>query len=960
MYQILVDNELFCDSRVDDLAVIEPVVTLEANSAGTFTCTIPPDHPYIHLIKNRTSNIKVLRDNMEIFEGFCVWELTDFFNQKMIECEGSLSYLNDSILRPAHYHDMTTRQLLETYISQHNAQTEDYKHFRVGIVTARDSNDSITCNTNYESTLESIKKDLVDDYGGYIRVRNENGIRYIDYLEDSVNTNTQSVKLGVNMLDYESNIDSSELANAIIPLGAVIDTETDERVSIRSVNNGSDFIQNDVAVNMLGKIEKCVIFDTIETPSALLSKARKYLNETQFENLIITAKVIDLHYDNKEIEQFKILDKIRVVSSVHGLDRYFVLTHQTINLNDPEQDTFVLGKVEQLTLSAKTAAQSDEINKKIDNLPSYSSILEAAKNNATELIKLGQNGYISFTTDSDGRPTELLIMDTNSKETATKVWRFNASGLAYSNNGYDGQYGLAITMDGSIVADYVTTGTMAADRIKGGSLVLGGANNENGQFYLKDSYGNVLITMNKDGLSLSDNVRISANNIYGGRLILGGNGAYADIQVLDENGNQTGIWTKDGLFSIKGKIAGWNLTVDALWKGSDQLAHPNGKYLGVNGFSISDYFVVDNHGLWQKNPDFKPKQFQKLITQYAKDIQFTYSSTGYVRIYYINVPENTYSSFRVVVGSRLRTDKAAAIYVSRQFTKTFYTSILHPDYDSPDGNRLYYDSTLQTNVQCTDINLDSLKLKGNGSLYDKDIGQMTYDPNTDIFGWYLNSIEYNGTGEPLQIYKIEIVIDGKTTTYDGKMVCREKGTLFSTRTGEFTTENVMVTNDGIDVYDNAKIVGYLTKDEGTENYNIEKKYEITERGLMHKDVYYTQSYTGKAVYIDANGYFYSSSSSQRYKDDISYNTAMFDCHALYKLPVAVFRYKEECGGGDMMLGLIAEDVANIFPVAAVNNNDGIVETWDERVMIPALLKLIQEQNARIERLERVIENGKNQ
>src|SRR5574344_1456557 len=68
------------------------------------------------------------------------------------------------------------------------------------------------------------------------------------------------------------------------------------------------------------------------------------------------------------------------------------------------------------------------------------------------------------------RKNEILIMDTDDINTAQKVWRFNVNGLGYSSTGYHGEFGLAMTMDGSIVADYITAGTLAANLIKTGII----------------------------------------------------------------------------------------------------------------------------------------------------------------------------------------------------------------------------------------------------------------------------------------------------------------------------------------------------------------------------------------------------------------------------------------------------------------------------------------------------------
>ncbi|MBU5584548.1 hypothetical protein KQJ29_33765, partial [Enterococcus sp. S181_ASV_20] len=67
-------------------------------------------------------------------------------------------------------------------------------------------------------------------------------------------------------------------------------------------------------------------------------------------------------------------------------------------------------------------------------------------------------------------PQEILIMDTMDINTAKKIWRWNAGGLGFSSTGYNGTYGLAMTNNGAIVADLITTGTLQAINIIGVSI----------------------------------------------------------------------------------------------------------------------------------------------------------------------------------------------------------------------------------------------------------------------------------------------------------------------------------------------------------------------------------------------------------------------------------------------------------------------------------------------------------
>lgn len=87
--------------------------------------------------------------------------------------------------------------------------------------------------------------------------------------------------------------------------------------------------------------------------------------------------------------------------------------------------------------------------------------LETAISTATSLITGNSGGYVVIhDSNNDGKPDEILIMDTDDISTATKVWRWNQLGLGYSSTGYSGTYGLAMTANGEIVADYINTGVI--------------------------------------------------------------------------------------------------------------------------------------------------------------------------------------------------------------------------------------------------------------------------------------------------------------------------------------------------------------------------------------------------------------------------------------------------------------------------------------------------------------------
>lgn len=169
-----------------------------------------------------------------------------------------------------------------------------------------------------------------------------------------------------------------------------------------------------------------------------LSKTEEYKQYSNLETVnlgdTITAEILGLNYET------------RVIS----ID-YNVLKDMVTN--------FQIG-----TFRPTIASQINSLQQKVDTI-NPTSILEEAKSNATQLITTAMGGYIYKTQN------ELYIMDTDDPTTATKVWRWNINGLGYSSSGINGPYGLAMTMDGAIVADFITAGTLNTNVIQGyGSL----------------------------------------------------------------------------------------------------------------------------------------------------------------------------------------------------------------------------------------------------------------------------------------------------------------------------------------------------------------------------------------------------------------------------------------------------------------------------------------------------------
>lgn len=105
-----------------------------------------------------------------------------------------------------------------------------------------------------------------------------------------------------------------------------------------------------------------------------------------------------------------------------------------------------------------------------------------------------------------------------------------------------------------------------------------------------------------------------------------------------------------------------------------------------------------------------------------------------------------------------------------------------------------------------------------------------------------------------------------------------------------------------------------------------------------------------------------SSSSKRYKDHIGYMSSE-EAEKILDIPVVWFKYKDgylrsdDAFVGKPIPGFYAEDVEEHYPVAVQRNEDGSVEDWNYRTLIPAMLKMIQTMHSDIEQLKELLKKG---
>ncbi|PGK77795.1 phage tail spike protein [Bacillus thuringiensis] len=164
--------------------------------------------------------------------------------------------------------------------------------------------------------------------------------------------------------------------------------------------------------------------------------------------------------DYKHLQSVYMADTVTVEHQEDGIDiKAKVIAYKYDPIKKEYLDITIGNFKESFT---DVSGRVDLVQEELSNMPS--SILDAAKANATSLINSGFGGHVRV------YPDRILIMDTKDEKSAKKVWQWNLNGLGYSSTGVNGPYGTAITSDGRIVADFITAGTLSGNVVRGGEI----------------------------------------------------------------------------------------------------------------------------------------------------------------------------------------------------------------------------------------------------------------------------------------------------------------------------------------------------------------------------------------------------------------------------------------------------------------------------------------------------------
>lgn len=373
MYRIYSDGELIYDPNLPEYSILDGQLTLELNTSGSLTFTLPKSNPSYGRIQLMKSIITLYEDTRLVFRGRAYAPSVDLFQQEQMECEGELSFFNDTVQSPFELSTGDVRSFLQRLLTEHNRQVPKDKQFLLGNVTVTNSTqrgDITRSSTQYLSTWQCLKEKLLDELGGYLWIRHETSGVYLDYLKDISVIINQSVIQNVNLLDAKKETSVEELATVIIPLGAKLKNEQGEETHqylTLEKTTGSLAIRDETAIQQYGIITKVVHHEHITTPQALLQAGREDLAKALGVVTQCTLTAADLSKAGYEVSPFILGTKLQVNVPNLQLDQKLLIQRLSLDLLKPESSVLTIGTSEK-SLSYQQFKTSESIEKVTNNL----------------------------------------------------------------------------------------------------------------------------------------------------------------------------------------------------------------------------------------------------------------------------------------------------------------------------------------------------------------------------------------------------------------------------------------------------------------------------------------------------------------------------------------------------------------------------------------------------------------
>lgn len=605
MYQVNIGDKIIYYPGSDDATIFDTELNEEVGLAGEFKFKVPPTNPQYSLLTTGAL-VTILKDKKEFWRGEIRDVRYDFMKVADVYVLEDIAWLKDEYAAPVKITNQTYAQRLNAAITTYNANRPSERRFETGNITNVTSSANCNWTTEYEwSLLDSIRNCICKDTG-YIKIRRqyESGVlhRYVDVvrLEDYGVMANQAIEYGYNLLDYVKESDYGNLTNVLTPYGDEKDDDSEVYEDYSERIQGTT-ISNTDSINVYGRHAKAVVFDNVSTVAQLNALAQSYLTRYCQPQLTMEVQAIDLSMV-EDVDEIKIGDSVRVIAKPFAVDQSLFLTQIRRDIQNPDKNTLTLsGQVVRRTLTSQVIATIEAV----EELPEESSILKAARRNALNLLlDETQSGYVVYEYDANNKYIVAInICNGKTIELSTKRWRWSQTGFGYmernsTSAAWSGaEAKIAITMNGEIVATYITTGTMLADRMRGGELGLGGGSNgayKNGVLKIYDSNDQLIGKWTKDGIDID----VGDINLGNGNFHVTNAGAMTAKSGYIGNGS-----------------SGWHIGNTSIYNGCNGVdTDAAGTYVGTDGYrnqsgtgNNKKYTQIKNGKITSNDADIKGK-----------------------------------------------------------------------------------------------------------------------------------------------------------------------------------------------------------------------------------------------------------------------------------------------------------------------------------------------------------------
>ncbi len=480
MYTATYNGRPLYDPRDESLAVVDQSCSLSVYEPGEYRFTLPRAHPLRGrlAVMSKMGEVSLFEDGYELFRGRVKTAREAFGGSVEYVCEGERAYLNDVVL-PVYSAGEdgvpdTAEGLFAWYVSRYNASVPEGQRFHVGVNEGAEIQPQAwlwRASSQRPTVWAEIKEKLVDQFGGFVRVRHEGGSRWIDWLADGTRECSQRIEFGVNLTDYMRETDGTARHTRITPWSRLeydepaeegeerpeyLDiTGVPDRALLEGYEKSGASVVDLAAEAEMGVVETAVEYDGVTDPETLVSNALRDIRNERFgDTLEISA--VDLHKVDPDAEPIRVGDFVRVTSRPHGYDGYLLC--REIEVRPSEADAvYTLGSTyDTLTgqQSARLAALNATVGAQAERAQAISQeardAAEAAQEALTQLGDLsGTYVHIRYSESSDGsgmveQPTALtryIGICSSGSETAPADPSAYAWSLIRGADGVQGQPG---------------------------------------------------------------------------------------------------------------------------------------------------------------------------------------------------------------------------------------------------------------------------------------------------------------------------------------------------------------------------------------------------------------------------------------------------------------------------------------------------------------------------------------